>query len=89
MGGDTIIKLQLCSNCSISIEVDETRRWGLGQGYIQRLEGQGFQFQADYELFMGLDDDFSSCIFCIWEDIDVDDMGRKVQCYRPLKSRLV
>lgn len=81
--------MQLRSNCSISIEVDESRSRGLGQGYYKDFKDKAFDFKADCELFMGLDDDLSSCIFYIWEDIDVSDMGRKVQCCTPLKTRLV
>lgn len=68
------------------MEVVERR---VGTGSYEDLKDKAFNFKADCELFMSLDNDFRSCIFYIWEDMDVGDMGRKVQCCRPLKSKLV
>lgn len=58
----------------------------LGTGLYTKIDGQSFPFQGRlYGLLMGLDNGLSSCILCVWEDID----GGKLRCCRPWKSRLV
>lgn len=55
--------------------MDETRRRGWDRETRRDLKGKTFDFRAGSELCMGLDDDFSSCIFYTSEDIDVVTWG--------------